>query len=44
MKSRIYTQSHLEETEDRGIYEELEGVGLPKCKVEIHDEEMVGLC
>jgi hypothetical protein len=43
-QSRINPQSHSEETEDRGIDEELEGAGLPECKAEGLDEEMVGLC
>jgi hypothetical protein len=43
-QSRIYAQLHSEETEDRGIDEELEGAGLPECKAEGLDKEMVGLC
>ena len=43
-QSRSNAQLHSEETEDRGIDEELEGASLPECKAEGLDEEMDGVC
>lgn len=43
-QSRINAQPHSEETEGRGIDEELEGADLPERETEGSDEKMDGMC